>query len=35
LKDAAGEDFAKIAAANWREKRIDRHGHTKSLATIL
>jgi len=29
LKDAAGEDFAKIAAANWREKRIDRHGHTK------
>ena len=29
LKDAAGEAFAKIAAANWREKRIDRHGHTK------
>jgi ribonuclease D len=29
LKDAAGEAFAKIAAANWREKRIDRHGHTR------
>jgi ribonuclease D len=29
LKDAAGEDFAKIAAANWQEKRINRHGHTK------
>ena len=29
LKDVAGEAFAKIAAANWREKRIDRHGHTK------
>jgi ribonuclease D len=29
LKDAAREDFAKIAAANWQEKRINRHGHTK------
>ncbi|MGA2526547.1 MAG: ribonuclease D [Smithellaceae bacterium] len=29
LKDVAGEAFAKIAAANWREKRVDRHGHTK------
>ena len=29
LKDAAREAFAKIAATNWREKRIDRHGHTK------
>jgi ribonuclease D len=29
LKDVAGEAFAKIAATNWREKRIDRHGHTK------
>jgi len=29
LKDAAGEAFAKIAAAIWREKRIDRHGHTR------
>jgi ribonuclease D len=29
LKDVACEDFAKIAAANWREKRIDRHGHKK------
>jgi ribonuclease D len=29
LKCAAEEDFAKIAAANWQEKRIHRHGHTK------
>jgi ribonuclease D len=29
LKDTACEDFAKIAAANWREKRIDRHGHAR------
>ncbi len=29
LKDVAAEAFAKIAAANWREKRIDRHGYTK------
>ena len=29
LKDAAGEDFAKIAAANWQEKIINRHGHSK------
>ncbi len=29
LQDAAREDFAKIAAANWQEKRINRHGHTK------
>ena len=29
LKYAAGEDFAKIAAANWQEKRINRHGYTK------
>ncbi len=29
LKDAAGEAFAKIAATIWREKRIDRHGHTR------
>jgi len=29
LKDAAREAFAKIAATNWREKRIDRHGHTR------
>ena len=29
LKDVAGEDFAKIAAANWQEKRINRYGHTK------
>ncbi|MGA2780610.1 MAG: ribonuclease D [Smithella sp.] len=29
LKDAAREDFAKIAAANWQEKRINRYGHTK------
>ncbi len=29
LKDVAHEAFAKIAAANWQEKRIDRHGYTK------
>lgn len=29
LKDIAAEDFAKIAAANWQEKRINRYGHTK------
>ena len=29
LKDTAREDFAKIAAANWQEKRINRYGHTK------
>ncbi len=29
LKDAAHEAFAKIAAANWREKRIDRQGHRR------
>ena len=29
LKDAAREDFAKIAAANWQEKRFNRYGHTK------
>jgi ribonuclease D len=29
LKDVAGEAFAKIAATNWQEKRINRHGHTK------
>jgi ribonuclease D len=29
LKDAAREDFAKIAAANWQEKRINRYGHKK------
>ena len=29
LKDAAREDFAKIAVANWQEKRINRYGHTK------
>ena len=29
LKDAAHEAFAKIAASNWQEKRIDRQGHTK------
>ncbi len=29
LKDAARDAFIKIAATNWREKRIDRHGHTK------
>jgi ribonuclease D len=28
-QDAAREDFAKIAAVNWQEKRINRHGHTK------
>jgi ribonuclease D len=29
LQEAAREDFAKIAAVNWQEKRINRHGHTK------
>jgi ribonuclease D len=29
LKDEACEAFAKIAAINWQEKRINRHGHTK------
>jgi ribonuclease D len=29
LKDAAHEAFAKIAAANWQEKRIDRQGHRR------
>ncbi|MGO8716028.1 MAG: ribonuclease D [Smithella sp.] len=29
LKDAATEAFVKIADTNWREKRLDRHGHTK------
>jgi ribonuclease D len=29
LKDAAAEAFVKIADTNWREKRLDRHGHTK------
>jgi ribonuclease D len=29
LTDTAREDFAKIAAANWQEKRINRYGHTK------
>jgi ribonuclease D len=29
LGQTAKEAFAKIAACNWREKRIDRHGHTK------
>ena len=29
LKDTAREDFSKIAAANWQEKRINRYGHTK------
>ena len=29
LKDAAAEAFVKIAETNWREKRLDRHGHTK------
>jgi ribonuclease D len=29
LKDAARDDFAKIAEADWQEKRINRHGHTK------
>jgi ribonuclease D len=29
LKDVARDAFAKIAACNWQEKRIDRHGHTK------
>ena len=29
LKKDAEDAFAKIAAGIWREKRIDRHGHTK------
>jgi ribonuclease D len=29
LKDSATEDFARIADTNWKEKRIDRQGHTK------
>ncbi|MGD0278534.1 MAG: ribonuclease D [Smithella sp.] len=29
LKDAAAEAFVKIADTNWREKRLDRQGHTK------
>ena len=29
LKDSAMEDFARIADTNWKEKRIDRQGHTK------
>jgi ribonuclease D len=29
LKDTGCDYFAKIAAANWREKRIDRHGHAR------
>jgi len=29
LKDAAEEAYAKIAACNWQEKRLDRHGHTR------
>jgi ribonuclease D len=29
LKDFAAEAFVKIADTNWREKRLDRHGHTK------
>jgi ribonuclease D len=29
LKDAAAEAFIKIADTNWREKRLDRQGHTK------
>ena len=29
LKDVAAEAFVKIADTNWREKRLDRHGHTK------
>ncbi len=29
LQDAAGEAFAKIAKADWREKRFDRHGYAK------
>ncbi|KUG23945.1 ribonuclease d [hydrocarbon metagenome] len=29
LKDSAAEDFVRIADSNWKEKRIDRQGHTK------
>jgi ribonuclease D len=29
LQDTAEKAFAKIAATNWREKRIDRHGYEK------
>ena len=29
LQNTGGDAFAKIAACNWQEKRIDRHGHTK------
>jgi ribonuclease D len=29
LKNVAAEAFVKIADTNWREKRLDRHGHTK------
>jgi ribonuclease D len=29
LKDAAAEAFVKIADANWRERRLDRHGYAK------
>jgi ribonuclease D len=29
LKDSAAEAFARIAGTNWKEKRIDRQGHTK------
>jgi len=29
LKDAAAEAFIKIADADWREKRIDRHGYRR------
>ena len=34
LKDAAGEDFAKIAAANWRKKESTGMDTQKSRATI-
>ena len=29
LKDAAAEAFVKIADADWREKKIDRHGYRR------
>lgn len=29
LNDSAAEAFARIAETNWKEKRIDRQGHTK------
>ncbi len=29
LEDAAGEAFAKIAAATWQERTFDRHGYSK------